>query len=284
VIVALGIGVREGIRTIVRNSSLFILSLLVVAISFFLLSLFALLTINLYSLVKGLEGKIEIIAFLDEHADVEMLHSNILRITGVSEVIYVSSETALKELQEEMGETKEVLRVFEDNPLPASLRIKLAPEFRNSKGLKELSEKITLLKGVKETIYGGELVDQLKGVTKIITYFDAGLLMIITLAVIFVTFQTIKLTIFARSTEIEIMKLVGAEDSLISIPFIFQGMIQGLLGGFIAFVLLLITAKVGSAFFSIPYFPKLFLLVGNLFFGMIFGIIGSAIALRRFLK
>uniref|UniRef100_A0A7C4TIQ2 Cell division protein FtsX n=1 Tax=candidate division WOR-3 bacterium TaxID=2052148 RepID=A0A7C4TIQ2_UNCW3 len=281
---ALGIGVREGIRTIVRNSSLFILSLLVVAISFFLLSLFALLTINLYSLVKGLEGKIEIIAFLDEHADVEMLHSNILRITGVSEVIYVSSETALKELQEEMGETKEVLRVFEDNPLPASLRIKLAPEFRNSKGLKELSEKITLLKGVKETIYGGELVDQLKGVTKIITYFDAGLLMIITLAVIFVTFQTIKLTIFARSTEIEIMKLVGAEDSLISIPFIFQGMIQGLLGGFIAFVLLLITAKVGSAFFSIPYFPKLFLLVGNLFFGMIFGIIGSAIALRRFLK
>jgi len=282
--VALGIGVREGIRTIVRNSSLFILSLLVVAISFFLLSLFALLTINLYSLVKGLEGKIEIIAFLDEHADVEMLHSNILRITGVSEVIYVSSETALKELQEEMGETKEVLRVFEDNPLPASLRIKLAPEFRNSKGLKELSEKITLLKGVKETIYGGELVDQLKGVTKIITYFDAGLLMIITLAVIFVTFQTIKLTIFARSTEIEIMKLVGAEDSLISIPFIFQGMIQGLLGGFIAFVLLLITAKVGSAFFSIPYFPKLFLLVGNLFFGMIFGIIGSAIALRRFLK
>ncbi len=280
----LTIGIREGIRTIIRNSSLFILSLLVAAISFFLFSLFSLLTLNLYHLLQFLSQKIEIIAFLDEHADIQMLQSNISRINGVIDVVYVSSEEALNELQKEIAETREVLRVFAENPLPASFRIKVAPEFRNSRGLKELSEKIMLLKGVKETIYGGELVDQLKGFTRIVTYFDAGLLVIITLAVIFVTFQTIKLTIFARANEIEIMKLVGAEDSLISIPFIFQGLIQGLLGGLIAFLLLLLTTRIASPFFSIPYFPKPLMILINLLFGTVFGVIGSGIAMSRFLR
>lgn len=281
---ALGIGIREGFRTITRQSSLFLLSLLVVAISFFLLSLFVFITVNLYKLTQILDEKIEIIAFLEDRADVEMLCSNIPRINGVKEVIYVSNEAALMELQKEMAETKEVLQIFEENPLPASLRIKLLPEYRNTKGLKELSAKINLLSGIKETIYGGELVDQLKNVTRIITYFDAGLLLIITLAVIFVTFQTIKLTILARSAEIEIMRLVGAENLFITIPFTFQGFIQGFLGGFIAFILLEITVKVAASFFNIPYFPHTLFLFGNLIFGVVFGIIGSAIAIGRFLK
>ncbi|MEO0142029.1 MAG: permease-like cell division protein FtsX [candidate division WOR-3 bacterium] len=280
----LTIGIREGIRTIIRNSSLFILSLLVTAISFFLFSLFSLVTLNLYHLLQFLSEKIEIIAFLDEHADNVVLKSNISRINGVIEVIYISSEQALEELQKEVVETEEVLRVFEENPLPASFRIKVAPEFRNSRGLRELSEKIMLLKGVKETIYGGELVDQLRGFTRVVTYFDIGLLIIITLAVIFVTFQTIKLTIFARANEIEIMKLVGAQNSLISIPFIFQGLVQGLFGGLIAFFLLVLTARVATPFFSIPYFPRILLFLINLLFGTVFGVIGSLIAMRRFLK
>jgi cell division transport system permease protein len=281
---ALGIGIREGIRTITRNSSLFLLSLLVASISFFLLSIFALVTVNLYQMANELDEKIEIIAFLEERADIDVLKANIPKINGVKEVIYVSSEKALAALQSEMSGSKEVLKVFEENPLPASLRIKLDPAFRNTRGLGEISQKVMLLKGVDETIYGGELVDQLKRTTRIITLFDAALLLIITLSVIFVIFQTIKLTIFARSVEIEIMKLVGAADSFITIPFVFEGMVQGLLGGFIAFVLLVITVRVGSFFFQVPAFPKSMFLFGNLACGMIFGIIGSAIALRKFLK
>ncbi|GAH90334.1 unnamed protein product, partial [marine sediment metagenome] len=167
---------------------------------------------------------------LDENADFESLKSNILKINGVKDVIFISSDQALKNLQEELKETEEVLRVFEDNPLPASLRIKLEAKFRTANGLKEISSKIMLLRGTKETIYGGELVDQLKKITHIITVFDLGLLIIIIFSLIFVIFQTIKLTIFARSTEIEIMKLVGASNSFIAIPFTFEGIVQGLLG------------------------------------------------------
>jgi len=281
---ALRIGVREGFRTIIRSRSLFILSLLVAAISFYLLSIFGLVTINLYKMANLLDEKIEIIAFLEERADIQWLKNNIKKITGVQEVIYVSAETALKQLQEEVSETKEIVRVFEDNPLPASIRIKLEPQYRNAKGLEEISKKVLLLKGVKDTIYGGELVEQLKKITNIMLFFDIGLLIIITLSVIFVIFQTIKLTIFAHATEIEIMKLVGATDTFITIPFVFQGLIQGILGGIIAFILLGITVRIASSFFNIPFFPRTLFFLGSILFGMVFGIIGSSIALRRFLK
>ncbi|MEO0095151.1 MAG: permease-like cell division protein FtsX [candidate division WOR-3 bacterium] len=281
---SLRIGIREGIRTIVRNRSLFILSLLVAAISFYLLSIFVLVTVNLFKLADSLDEKIEIIVFLEERADVQMLKNNIKKINGVQEVIYVSADNALKQLQEEVPETKEIVRVFEDNPLPASLRVKLESHYRNIKGLEEISKKVLLLKGVKDAIYGGELVEQLKRITHIMLFFDVGLLIIITLSVIFVIFQTIKLTIFAHSTEIEIMKLVGATDSFITIPFVFQGLVQGILGGIIAYLLLTITVKISSSFFQIPFFPKSLFFLGSILFGMVFGIIGSSIALRRFLK
>jgi cell division transport system permease protein len=257
---------------------------LVASISLFLLSLFALVTVNLYHFLNVLDEKIEIIVFLEEHADYENLKSNILKISGVKEVIYVSSEQALKELQNELQETEEVLAVFEDNPLPASMRIKLDSKYRNAEGLREISEKITLLRGIKEAIYGGELVDQLKKITNVITGLDIGLLIIIVFSVIFVIFQTIKLTIFARSTEIEIMKLVGASSYFIAIPFTFEGVLQGIFGGLIAFILTIITKRIAVSFFYNIYFPQWWFLLGNVACGIFFGIIGSSIALKRFLK
>jgi cell division transport system permease protein len=281
---ALRIGVREGIRTISRNGSLFILSLLVTSISLFLLSLFALVTVNLYHFLDILDRKIEIIAFLNENVDYKSLRENIKKINGVTDVVYVSSEEALKNLQAEIQETEEVLSVFEANPLPASLRIKLEPRFRNAPGLQEISEKIMLMRGVSETIYGGELVGELKKITHIVTAFDSGLLVIIIFSVIFVIFQTIKLTIFARANEIEIMKLVGASNSFIAVPFTFEGIIQGILGGLIAFILTIITARAASSFIANIFYPQWLFLFGSIVSGMLFGIIGSTIALRRFLQ
>lgn len=281
---ALRIGVREGVRTITRNGSLFILSLLVTSISLFLLSLFALVTVNLYHFVRILDEKIEIIAFLDTKADVGGLQTNIQSIHGVTEVIYITSEQALQTLQKELKESEEVLTVFEDNPLPASLRIKLDAEYRNSQSLQEISEKILLLTGVKETIYGGEIVDQMKSITRLITIFDLGLLVIIIFSVIFVIFQTIKLTIFARATEIEIMKLVGAGNSFIAIPFTFEGVVQGFLGGIIAFLLTVATDRIAVSFLDRIFFPHQWFLFGAIVSGIVFGVVGSSIALRRFLR
>jgi len=281
---SLRIGIREGVRTITRNASLFLLSLLVAAISLFLLALFSLVTVNLYKSIELLDEKIEIIVFLDRTANVVSLQENIEKLNGVDEVIFVSSEQALAELKAELQDTEEILNVFEENPLPASFRIKLESSFRNAAGLEEISSKIMLLSGIEETLYGGELVDQLKKVTRIIVLFDFGLLLIIIFSVIFVIFQTIKLTIFARSTEIEIMKLVGASNGFIAVPFTFEGIVQGFLGGIIAFLLTLVTYRVAGFFFGNLYFPHWWFLLGTIVGGILFGIIGSSIAVRRFLK
>jgi cell division transport system permease protein len=281
---SLRIGIREGVRTITRNASLFLLSLLVAAISLFLLALFSLVTVNLYKSIELLDEKIEIIVFLDRTANVESLQENIEKLNGVNEVIFVSSEQALAELKNELQDTEEILNVFEENPLPASFRVKLESSFRNAEGLEEISSKIMLLSGIEETLYGGELVDQLKRVTRVIVLFDLGLLLIIIFSVIFVIFQTIKLTIFARSTEIEIMKLVGASNGFIAVPFTFEGVVQGFIGGIIAFLLTLITYRVAGFFFGNLYFPHWWFLLGTIVGGIVFGIIGSSIAIRRFLK
>lgn len=281
---SLRIGIREGVRTITRNASLFLLSLLVAAISLFLLALFSLVTVNLYKSIELLDEKIEIIVFLDRTANVASLQENIEKLNGVEEVIFVSSEQALAELKDELQDTEEILNVFEENPLPASFRVKLESSFRNAAGLEEISSKIMLLSGIEETLYGGELVDQLKKVTRIIVLFDFGLLLIIIFSVIFVIFQTIKLTIFARSTEIDIMKLVGASNGFIAVPFTFEGIVQGFLGGIIAFLLTLVTYRVAGFFFGNLYFPHWWFLLGTIAGGILFGIIGSSIAVRRFLK
>ena len=137
---------------------------------------------------------------------------------------------------------------------------------------------------MKETIYGGEIVDQLKSITRLITTFDIGLLVIIIFSVVFVIFQTIKLTIFARATEIEIMKLVGASNSFIAIPFTFEGVIQGILGGFVAFALTIVTDRIAASFFDRIFFPYQWFLLGAVISGIVFGVVGSGIALRRFLR
>jgi cell division transport system permease protein len=255
----------------------------VAAISLYLLALFSLVTVNLHRATRILDEKIEIIAFLERRADVDMLKSNIEKLKGVEQVVYVSSDQALSELRTELQDTEEILNVFEENPLPASFRIKLQSSFRNTTGLQELSSKIMLLEGIEETLYGGELVDQLKKVTRIIIIFDFGLLAIIIFSVVFVIFQTIKLTIFARSTEIEIMKLVGASDGFIAIPFTFQGIVQGVIGGFIAFLLTFLTYRIATYFFDNLYFPHGWFLLGTILGGMLFGIVGAGIAIRRFL-
>ena len=80
------------------------------------------------------------------------------------------------------------------------------------------------------------------------------------------------------------MKLVGASNGFIAIPFTFEGIVQGLLGGFIAFLLTVITYRVATFFFDNIYFPQGWFLLGTILGGTLFGIIGSSIAIRRFLK
>lgn len=259
---------------------MFTLSVGVTTISLFLLSLFGLISINLFSFVDYLEGKVAILAFLNEDANIERTISNISRISGVADVLYISKEKAFHEIQQELGSDSRILETFTENPFPPSVLISIEKRYKTGQKLKKIAEKITYLGGVDDVVYGGEEVGKLTKITKTLFLFDILLLVVIFMAILFVIFQTIKITINARWQEIEIMRLVGATEFFIKTPFYFEGLIQGALGGLFSFLLVYILKGIASSQITITFDYRTFF-IAHIGLGALFGFLGSYLALRR---
>ncbi len=277
--------IRETGKTIRGSRSLFILALCITTISFFVLSIFVFLTINLFALIGYFRNKIEILVFLEENTRTEETVPYVQSIAGVEAVRYVSPEEALEDLRQELGaEQVRVLEAFEHSPIPPSLRVKLQNRYKNASALREISRKIELIKGVSETVYGGEIIDRIWNFTRTFMLFDFLILTIIIFSVIFAVAQTIKMTILVREQDIEVMQLVGASEQFIRLPFTLEGLAQGLIGGLISFVL--ITSLYGLLQIWTPsliFYPKYFF-AGHLLLGGLFGLIGASTAINRSMK
>ncbi len=280
---AISTALRETRITIGRSRALFLLSLCVITVSFFVLSLFIFITLNLYALIGYFRDKLEILAFLDENYSSQEIIQYVEKISGVFSVRYISPEQALEDLKIELGpDQARVLDVFEKSPIPPSLRVKVANRYKNARDLRDISKKISLIEGVTETVYGGEIIDRLWNFTRIFILFDILILIIIIFSIIFSVAQTIKMTILVRKDDIEIMQLVGASEQFIRLPFTFEGIIQGVVGGVISFILitgLIYLFRIWTP--TLIFYPKLFL-IGHIGLGGFFGFIGSITALNRF--
>jgi len=275
---------QEAIKNVTRNKSSFLLSTGVSAACLLLLSIFIILTLNVYRVKNYIAERIEIHAFLNNDVNQEDLSAKILQINGVRQVQYVSKDEALAELRTDLAEHADLLDILQRNPLPASLRIKLDPNYKLSSKLSELEEKIQLLKGIQETWSGKELLFKLQNIMNIIIGFDIGILLIVFLSVIFIVSRTVEATIIAKAREIEIMRLVGATSKMVKFPFYIEGLLHGLLGSIISFIataiiFYFVTLIIPSM--NLPYFS---LFIFNIFWGCILSIGGSYIALSHVLK
>jgi cell division transport system permease protein len=256
----------------------------VTTVSLFLFSLFLMLTSAVLRLARLTSERMEVYAYLADGADPELLKSQVSRVAGVKEVRYVSKDKALKEFQTDLGEEAYLLDLLGYNPLPPSLRLELEPSYRNPKQLFELSEKLYLLPGVEEVWYGKEVIGRLYRNLRLLVGVDLLMLMFVGFVVGFVVLQTIEMEALVRSTQTEIMSLVGATPKMIKAPFRFEGLIQGLIGGFLAFLL---SALVGWAVhreFPGFQFNLWVLLLINLALGGVIGVWGADRALDRMLK
>lgn len=277
---SLRISIREGIRTVQRNKVMFTLSVGVTTISLFLLSLFGLISINLFDFVDYLEGKVAILAFVNRDANIEKTIADISRISGVSDVLYISKEEAFREIQQELGSDARILETFDENPFPPSLLISIEKGYKTGIQLRQIAQKISYFGDIEDVVYGGEEVEKLTRITRTLFLFDILLLLVIFMAILFVIFQTIKITINARWQEIEIMRLVGATEFFIKSPFYFEGLIQGALGGLFSFILVYIIKGIAASQITIAFDYRAFLLA-HIGLGALFGFLGSYLALRR---
>jgi cell division transport system permease protein len=272
---------QEALRSINRNRGSFILASTVQAICLVLLSVFIVLTFNLFQLSEAARRHVELYAFVSEQTEPTLLVQRIASLDGVAQARYVPKDEALTELRADLGPDSSLVDALEQNPLPASVRISVRSGFASLSELTALEQKIQLIPGITEVWSGKEMVERLERITRTVTFLDIGILVIVFLAVLFIAFQTVESSIASRHHEIQIMELVGATGATIRLPFIIEGTAQGLLGGAAAFVLAVVFHRLTTVVIPAAAMPIGIVLLADLGIGALSGIAGSLIALNR---
>jgi cell division transport system permease protein len=269
----------------------------IIAISMLIFSTFTLLAYNLTNFLKSWEDKIEVIAYLKRgtpSSEIEPLLNKTRLLEGVEIVRYVSPYDAMDFMETKLGRQKNLLQGIQPAVLPPSFEIQLKKEYRNSTKIKEVVTHLKKIPQFEEIQYGQEWVETfsvLVHILRLTQWILGGLLLI---AVVFITSNTLQLTISSRREEIEVMQWVGASPAFIRVPFYMEGLIQGLLGGGLAILFLFLvhqglflnlTPSVQAWLAKIPVlFLPLETIVWILLGGMVLGFFGSSVASMRVLK
>jgi cell division transport system permease protein len=288
---------RQAWQNLTQNPWLNAITLGTITLSFLILGLFLVIFLNTKGLMEAWGSRIRVTAYLAgslNQDQITRLQEKIRRFEEVQEVSYRSQDEALKVLEEKMPERKELLRGLPRNPLPASLEIQLRGEYQNSEGVKSLVKKLRGNPGIEDLQYGSDWLDRFSAfmaLLKILGWSLGGLLL---LATIFVISNTIRLNIFARREEIEIMRWVGATGLFIRAPFYLEGILQGLLGAVFALAMLftffqLFLSKVYEPLKGVlGNFPAQFLnseqMAAVALGAVILGLLGTQVSVGRYLR
>ncbi|RLA92457.1 MAG: hypothetical protein DRG34_00075 [Deltaproteobacteria bacterium] len=291
----LGYFLRKALGNIWINPFLSLVTLSTIAISMLILGLFSLIYLNVQQSLQQMGGELQITAYLQETISPEqakVLRSKVADWPEVEEITYISKEQALARFRSQLREYAGILEGLKENPLPASLELTLMPQYGRSGNIKELSTRLGRLTGVAEVQYGRKWMAKLRvfvEVMKLVGITVGGLVLI---ATIFVISNTIRLTFYSRREELEIMRLVGATDFFIKAPFLIEGLLHGLGGALLAAGGLSLLMLFLFSHLDLPLrlavmagsLPTGQLVAGFLGLGLLLGVLGSMVSLRRFLR
>ncbi|MNW26139.1 Cell division protein FtsX [compost metagenome] len=294
---------REGFKNIFRNGWMSVASVTSIVVSLFILGVFIMLVLNVNSLVDEADSQVRINVFLELNVEQPMkdqLMTEIGKMPEVSKTTYVPKEQGLEELRTDMGESgKELLEGFDkdNNPLPD----KIIVEVVEPTTVPFVSEKIQALndqyaeKPILKVKYGEGTVETLFKITRLIR--NVGFIFVAGLGLMsmFLISNTIRVTILARRREISIMKLVGATNFFIRWPFFIEGALIGIIGSLVTIAALFIgynRLEAGlandlslSMIKLLPLGDIWIQLAGLLtILGVLVGILGSTLSIRKFLK
>lgn len=216
----------------------------------------------------------------------------IKKIPGAELKDFVSKKQAEADLRRALGDQAGLLDGLRENPLPASFEIVFREKSGGSIDPRKIKQRLEALQGVDEVQYSKQWIQRLQGLLYMLKATGLVIGALLCLAVLFIVTNTIKLTIYARRDEIEILKLVGATDRFVKIPFLIEGVIHGILGGLLALgilflIYLLVSMKSIQVFLlpvlTITFLPPSYILL-ILVMSLALGLAGSFIAIGRFFK
>ncbi len=275
---------KEAFRGIYEAKLMTVISIISIGVSLFLMGAMIIAFLNVETVFRKVTDQADLAAYLKDDyttdsAVKDELIKRIRTLPSVKRVVYIDKDSAWRRFSSLYG--SELLEAVDDNPLPASVEIYLSENSRSQREAKKLANAIGQFSEIESVRYSREwieVVTRFRLISWIVALVLAG---VVNFILYFMISNTIKLTIYARKDLIKNMQLVGATPFFIKMPFLLEGIIQGIIGGilcvvFIGIVRLLLLRF--PLFWGPDFLPLIIVLVG-----VVYGWVGSAGAVRKFL-
>ena len=283
---------RESFKSLGRNSWMTFASASAVTVTLLLVGVFVMIMMNLNKVADDLEKDVEVKVLVELTADdtmISQIEEDIKSIDGVSTVIYSTKEAELDDLIKDFGENMGLSE--QNNPLRAAFYVKAEDPLET----KAVAQRVERVKNVYSVEYGETQIKKLFKFLDLARNIGLGLILALLFTAMFLISNTIRITIVARGREIEIMKLVGATNWFVRVPFILEGMWIGILGAIVPITLVTVLYinlykaaqpyLEGELFQLMPLTPFLYQVNGLiLIMGVFIGVWGSFMSVRKFLR
>jgi len=286
---------RRAIQDLISNRFLNSVTVVTISLSILIVSAFALFLANVGDLVSVWRRGVRMMVYLQpdlQRDRIPGLRTEIQSMYGVAETTFIPREEALRRLRERMQRQSSIMAGLDHNPLPDAFEVRMIPTTQTEEKMENLANALEQLPEVEEVEYGQQWIGRLTSVFNLFRLAGSALGALFFMAAVFIVANTIRLLIYARREEVEIMRLVGATDGFIKAPFYIEGMILGALGGLIGLGSLFLMYVVLSSnvedsltddSFSLRFLP-LEMVAAIMLSSIFVGWFGCYLSLKQFMK
>ena len=284
---------REGVRGVFLHGFMSFAAVCVTVACLIIMGTFSLILYNLHVMIIDLEKENEVLVYIDENyseAEAKSVGSQINMISNVHNAVFVSREQALEDFLDEQTNSSAFDGVTSD-----TLRDRFVVTMENNALMQQTVDKIREIDGVADVTAHYEIANGFQTLQKVLNIASSVIIIVLFVVSLFIISNTVKLAMYDRKEEIAIMKMVGATNSFIRLPFVVEGFILGMLGAAIAFFLQwglynFLESKIAAIdtlqLVTFVPFTEVIELVAVMYAltGFAVGVVGSLLSIRKFLK
>lgn len=286
---------KRAIKDILDHRFLSVTTIVTIAVSVLITGAVALFLMNANDIMNTWKKGIRVMVYLKPdipEIKIGELERRIQGMDGVRDVQFISKNEALQRLKNQMKRQPSLLENLKENPLPDAFEIRLKESFQDKNRIEALAQRLSSLVQVADVEYGQLWLGRFMSIINLFRLTGYAMGGLFFLAAVFIVANTIRLVLYSRREEVEIMRLVGATDGFIKAPFYIEGLIQGALGGmtglavlFVIFLLVSLNVEQGltAGLFTIRFLSP-GASCGILVCSMIVGWLGCYLSLKQFLR
>lgn len=285
--------IAEAFRGLRANSIVNLLAVGTISMAMVIVGFFLLVFFNVQTAVSSLSDRINISVYLKDGVtahEKDFLFSRLKAEPGVKKATYLSKAEALALFKKELRGQEALIQGLGENPLPDSYELTIDHRFAEPDKLEALAKKISGMPGVENASYGKQGAEVLTGLYKMLTYGGTALAILLGVSVVFIIANSVRLALYSRGQEIELMQWIGATRGFIQGPFLIEGMLLAMLGSGLA------VAVLAGVFYSLP--PELVLFLSRphgldflppevvtymIVGGGVLGLVGGLVSVNKFL-